>query len=142
MSDAPILGPLNLVDDLSAAGDFEKKHTPHIDVDEVDEGLLVTVTVGWDVPHPNQPDHYITWIELLAGEAKDCRIDERIVDWEASLWTTRTRQAYVTADGGEVDPLSFQSWFDQQPVGRGVRGGDTEGLQSFLQIPGIFRPDR
>ena len=42
-------------------------------------------------------------IELLAGEAKDCRIDDRIVDWEASLWTTRTRQAYVTADGGEVE---------------------------------------
>ena len=42
-------------------------------------------------------------LELLAGEAKDCRIDERIVDWEASLWTTRTRQAYVTADGGEVE---------------------------------------
>lgn len=75
MSDAPILGPLNLVADLSAAGDFEKKHTPHIDVDEVDEGLLITVSVGWDVPHPNQPDHYITWIELCAGEASIARFD-------------------------------------------------------------------
>ena len=44
-------------------------------------------------------------LELLAGEAKDCRIDERIVDWEASLWTTRTRQAYFTADGGEVEQV-------------------------------------
>lgn len=75
MSDAPILGPLNLVADLSDAGDFEKKHTPHIDVDEVDEGLLITVSVGWDVPHPNQPDHYITWIELFAGEAPIARFD-------------------------------------------------------------------
>jgi superoxide reductase len=75
MSDAPILGPLNLVGDLAAAGDFEKKHTPHIDVDETDGGLLVTVTVGWDVPHPNQPDHYIAWIELLAGEASIARFD-------------------------------------------------------------------
>ncbi len=41
--------------------------------------------------------------ELLAGEASQCRIDPRIVDWEASLWTTRTRQAYLTADGGEVE---------------------------------------
>lgn len=40
--------------------------------------------------------------DLLANEAKHCRIDGRIVDWEASLWTTRTRQAYLTADGGEV----------------------------------------
>lgn len=75
MSDAPILGPVNLVKDLDAAGDFEKKHTPHIDVDEVDEGLLITITVGWDVPHPNQPDHYIAWIELYAGEAPVARFD-------------------------------------------------------------------
>jgi predicted Zn-dependent protease len=42
-------------------------------------------------------------IEMLADEARQCRIDERIVDWEAALWTTRTRQAYVTAEGGEVE---------------------------------------
>jgi predicted Zn-dependent protease len=41
--------------------------------------------------------------DLLAEEAKQCRIDERIVDWEANLWTTRTRQLYLTADGGEVE---------------------------------------
>jgi predicted Zn-dependent protease len=40
--------------------------------------------------------------ELLAEEAKQCRIDDRIVDWEANLWTTRSRQAYFTADGGDV----------------------------------------
>ena len=44
-------------------------------------------------------------LDLLAGEAKQCRIDDRIVDWEASLWTTRTRQAYFTADGGEVEQV-------------------------------------
>ena len=32
MSDAPILGPINLVTDLETASDFEKKHTPHIEV--------------------------------------------------------------------------------------------------------------
>ncbi len=40
--------------------------------------------------------------ELLAAEAKQCRIDDRIVDWEANLWTTASRQAYFTADGGDV----------------------------------------
>ncbi|MBN2847880.1 MAG: Neelaredoxin [Coriobacteriia bacterium] len=75
MSDAPILGPINHVTDLETAGDFEKKHTPHIDIDEVDGGLLVTVTVGWDVPHPNQPDHYIAWIELYANGAPIARFD-------------------------------------------------------------------
>jgi predicted Zn-dependent protease len=40
--------------------------------------------------------------DLLSREAKQCRIDERIVDWEANLWSTTSRQAYLTADGGEV----------------------------------------
>ena len=44
-------------------------------------------------------------IEMLADESRQCRIDDRIVDWEASLWTTRTRQAYFTADGGEVEQV-------------------------------------
>lgn len=75
MSDAPILGPVNTPADLASAGDFEKKHTPHIDLDEVEDGILVTITVGWDVPHPNQPDHYISWIELLAGDAPIARFE-------------------------------------------------------------------
>jgi len=41
--------------------------------------------------------------ELLASEARECRVDDRIVDWEANLWTTRSRQAYFTADGGAVE---------------------------------------
>ena len=41
-------------------------------------------------------------IDLLMRESTACRIDERIVDWEASLWTVRSRQLAVTADGGEV----------------------------------------
>ncbi|HXZ49300.1 MAG TPA: TldD/PmbA family protein [Usitatibacter sp.] len=40
--------------------------------------------------------------ELLAAEAKNCRIDPRIVDWEANLWTTTSKQAYFTADGAEA----------------------------------------
>jgi len=75
MSDAPILGPVNHVTDLAAASDFEKKHTPHIDIDDADGAALVTITVGWDVPHPNQADHYIAWIELAADGATIARFD-------------------------------------------------------------------
>ncbi len=75
MTDAPILGPVNHVVDLSAASDFEKKHTPHIDVSSANGVTTVTVTVGWDVPHPNQPDHFIAWIEILADGAPIARFD-------------------------------------------------------------------
>lgn len=39
---------------------------------------------------------------VLMRESTACRIDPRIVDWEASLWTVRTTQLTVTADGGEA----------------------------------------
>ncbi len=41
--------------------------------------------------------------DLLAGEARQCRVDQRIVDWEANLWTTTSKQAYFTADGAAVE---------------------------------------
>ncbi|MBN2248237.1 MAG: superoxide reductase [Coriobacteriia bacterium] len=75
MSDAPILEPLNLVADFDAAGDFEKKHTPFIVVEQADDGYHLSVTVGHEVAHPNQPDHWIGWIELLVGDAAVARFD-------------------------------------------------------------------
>jgi predicted Zn-dependent protease len=41
-------------------------------------------------------------IDLLMRESQACRIDERIVDWEASLWTVRSRQMTASIDGGET----------------------------------------
>jgi predicted Zn-dependent protease len=41
--------------------------------------------------------------ELIGAESRQSRIDGRIVDWDASLWSTTTQQAYFTADGGEVE---------------------------------------
>ena len=37
--------------------------------------VRVTVEVGHEVAHPNGPDHYITWVELLAGDAPIARLD-------------------------------------------------------------------
>jgi predicted Zn-dependent protease len=45
-------------------------------------------------------------IDLLMRESTACRLDDRIVDWAAMLWTTRTRELIATADGGET----FQEW--------------------------------
>jgi superoxide reductase len=75
MSDAPILGPLNMVAGFDTASDFEKKHTPHIDIDQAGDVYHITVTVGHEVPHPNQPDHFIDWIELMIGDAPIARFD-------------------------------------------------------------------
>lgn len=41
-------------------------------------------------------------IERLREESAACRIDPRIVDWQASLWTVRKRQVLAAAEGGEI----------------------------------------
>jgi predicted Zn-dependent protease len=43
---------------------------------------------------------------LLYRESAACKIDDRIVDWAAQLWTTQTQQLMLTADGGEA----LQEW--------------------------------
>ncbi|MEQ1515813.1 MAG: TldD/PmbA family protein [Usitatibacteraceae bacterium] len=41
--------------------------------------------------------------DILRAESAASKIDDRIVDWSASFWTTHTKQLYVTADGATVD---------------------------------------
>ncbi|KIF83763.1 peptidase C69 [Noviherbaspirillum autotrophicum] len=41
-------------------------------------------------------------IALLMRESRACRIDARIVDWQASLWTVDASQRYLTADGADI----------------------------------------
>jgi predicted Zn-dependent protease len=41
-------------------------------------------------------------IELLRQESASCRIDDRIVDWQASLWTIRSRHLLAAASGEDV----------------------------------------
>ncbi len=68
MSDAPLLQGINRVADPASASDFENKHTPKIVVERVDGRLRVHVTIGHGVPHPNQPDHFIEWVDLLVND--------------------------------------------------------------------------
>lgn len=75
MSDAPILAPVNHVVDLDSAGDFEKKHTPHIGLEAVDGKTKLWVKTGHYVGHPNLPDHYFQWIEVLADGNTIARFD-------------------------------------------------------------------
>jgi predicted Zn-dependent protease len=41
-------------------------------------------------------------LDLLAAVNADTRVDERIVDWGASLWTIDTEQRFITGDGGDA----------------------------------------
>ncbi|MFT4540891.1 MAG: putative Zn-dependent protease [Planctomycetota bacterium] len=41
-------------------------------------------------------------VELLKAECARLKVDDKIVDWDAMLWSTRTEQLYVCSGGGEV----------------------------------------
>ena len=75
MSDAPVLGGIHRMEDFDTADDFTKKHTPHIDAVRDGESVSVTVTVGHYVPHPNTPDHFIEYVELLVNQVPIARFD-------------------------------------------------------------------
>ena len=42
-------------------------------------------------------------IDLLRDECARLKTDDRIVDWETSLWHTAVDTLYLTADGGQVE---------------------------------------
>lgn len=75
MADAPVLEGIHTVDDFDAADDFTKKHTPYIEICGGDEETCVSITVGHEVPHPNEPGHYIAAIDLYAGDSPVARFD-------------------------------------------------------------------
>lgn len=69
---------VNQVDDIDQATDLEKKHLPIISAPEkVESGecFEVTVEVGKLLDHPNEPGHFIEFIELYAGETYLARMD-------------------------------------------------------------------
>ncbi len=57
------------------------------------------VKLAWRSPSLKQKIH------LLRAESLRLKIDDRIVDWAASLWYCETEQLYLTADGGRVHQM-------------------------------------
>ena len=47
---------------------FEAKHTPHIDIEVIDDIAQVTVSAGYYVAHPNEHGHFFEWLMLFAEE--------------------------------------------------------------------------
>ncbi len=69
---------MNTVTDIDSASDLEKKHLPVITAPKKvkkGEPFEVTIEVGKLIAHPNEPGHYIEFIELYAGETYLCRMD-------------------------------------------------------------------
>lgn len=66
-----ILCGVNLPKDTANLTDLEKKHTPVIDAPakaKKDETFEVKAEVGKLLAHPNEPGHFIEWIELYCGD--------------------------------------------------------------------------
>ena len=62
----------------------KEKHVPTITIDKGHkEGKdIVRVVVGHEVPHPNTPEHHISWIELY-GVKKD---DDQLINIGRAAW--------------------------------------------------------
>ncbi len=63
------------VTDFEGADDFTKKHTPYITSERDGDTVTITVEVGHEVPHPNQLDHFIGYVELHAFDVPIARFD-------------------------------------------------------------------
>ena len=66
-----ILCGVNEPKDKDNLTDLEKKHIPQIyapDRVKKDEPFEVKIEVGKLLPHPNEPGHFIEWIELYSGD--------------------------------------------------------------------------
>lgn len=73
MSALPILQPISFVEDIDAANDYQRKHTPHLEVEKIDGGYRATVSLGYYVDHAHDKDHFFDWVELLVDDTPFAR---------------------------------------------------------------------
>jgi superoxide reductase len=69
---------VNTTQDVKRAGDLEKKHLPVITAPKSvkkGEHFEVAVEVGKLMAHPNEPGHFIQFIELYAGDTYLARME-------------------------------------------------------------------
>ena len=65
-----ILCGVHLPKDIHALSELEQKHLPVISAPEkvkIDEVFSVTIEAGKLKTHPNEPGHFIEWVELYSG---------------------------------------------------------------------------
>ncbi|MCL2324383.1 MAG: class II SORL domain-containing protein [Actinomycetia bacterium] len=69
MTEALVIPAPVFTDDIAAADDFTKKHTPYIEVEELEGAAHVTVKLGSYVAHPNELGHFFDRIVLSCNGA-------------------------------------------------------------------------
>ena len=80
-------------------------------------------------------------VELMRSECARLKVDERIVDWAASLWSTSLEQVYVCSGGGDlvqefeylVPGISVTANKGSETVSRNFGGFDL-GRQGGLEV--------
>ena len=66
---------VHCIEDLDAATDYELKHTPNVEVEELASGQLIKATIGLKgIEHPQTEEHLIEWIR--------CYVDGKLVGEE------------------------------------------------------------
>ena len=59
---------IHSIEDIDAATDFELKHTPNLELEELASGQLIKVSIGLKgISHPQTEEHLIEWIRIFDG---------------------------------------------------------------------------
>ncbi len=59
---------IHSIEDIDTATDFELKHTPRIELEELASGQLIKVGIGLKgISHPQTEEHLIEWIRIFVG---------------------------------------------------------------------------
>jgi desulfoferrodoxin-like iron-binding protein len=64
-----VVQEIHSIEDIDSASDFELKHTPCIEVEELASGQKIKVSIGLKgIAHPQTEEHLIEWIRVFVGQ--------------------------------------------------------------------------
>lgn len=99
-----------------------EKHVPVIEVEKKGEMLEVKISVGKEIPHPNLPDHHISWIEAFFVDERGNAFPIGRADFEGH------------GEAGFTEPVAF---FAFKPT----KKGKIVAL-SFCNIHGLWKSEK